>query len=96
MITIPVSRRNKMSSNHLTDLLPMTQGVEEPKWKFPNDLGNAEYLVASRTPRKSANPCPQMTAPEPPRSVLQFGMQYFLLYVPLVLFSGSLVSKSKK
>ena len=43
----------------LTDVLPMTQQVEEPKWEFPNDLGKAEYLVASRTPRKSANLCPQ-------------------------------------
>lgn len=93
---IPISLRKKMSSNRLTDMLPVTQRVEEPKWEFPNDLGNAEYLVASRTPRKSANPCPQVTAPEPPFSAPQFGMQYFLLYAPLVLFSGSVVSKSKK
>lgn len=97
MITIPVSGRKKMSSNGLTDVLPMTQGVvEELKWKFPNDLGNAEYLNSSRTPRESANPFPQMTAPKPPCSAPQFGMQRFFFYVPLVFCSGSLVSKSKK
>lgn len=62
---IPISLRKKTSSSRLTDVLPVTQRVEEPKWEFPNDLGKAEYLVASRTPRKSANPCPQVTAPEP-------------------------------
>ena len=96
VITIPVSLRKKMSSNRSSDVLPMTHQVEEPKWEFPNDLGNAEYLAASRTPRKSANPCPQVTAPEPPCSVPQLGMQYFLLYASLVSFSRSVVSKSKK
>lgn len=62
---------------------------KEPKWEFPDDLGNTEYLVASRTPRKSANLCPQVTAREPPHSRPQFGRQYFLPYALFVLFSGS-------